>query len=129
MRKGQRVRVLRTGELGSVVDKTLIRKKGEVGVYCRVKLDKTPGLDTWFFADQLGATKEYATIYFEGEKKDGILVGVEIDHEKDRISNLRVASANPDNIFQHQGLHAELARTVVKALREAQKKCPSPSNR
>ncbi len=54
MRKGQRIRVLRTGELGSVVDKTLIRKNGNVRVYCRVKLDKTPDLDTWFFADQLG---------------------------------------------------------------------------
>ena len=129
MRKGQRVRVLRTGELGSVVDKTLIRKKGEVRVYCRVKLDKTPDLDTWFFDDQLGKTKEYATIYFEGEKKNAILVGVEIDHEKNIISNLRVAAANPGDIFEHHGLHVELARTVVKALREEQKKCPSPSIR
>lgn len=128
MRKGQRVRVLRTGELGSVVDKTLIRKKGNVGVYCRVKLDKTPELDTWFFADQLGQTKEYATIYFKGMKKEGILVGVEIDYDKDEISNLRVAAVNPNNICEHHGLHAELARTIVKALRKVQEKCPSQSN-
>ena len=129
MRKGQRVRVLRTGELGTVVDKTLIRKKGNIRVYCRVKLDKTPYLDTWFFDDQLGKTKEYATIYFEGEKKDGILVGVEIDHAKDRISNLRVAAVNPENICEHYGLHVELARTIVKALKQTMNKCPSPSNR
>lgn len=129
MKKSKRVRILRTGEIGTIIDKTLIRKKGYVRLYCRVKLDKTPELDTWFFADQLGQTKEYATIYFKGMKKEGILVGVEIDYDKDEISNLRVAAVNPDNICEHHGLHAELARTIVKALRKVHEKCPSPSNR
>lgn len=57
MKKGTRVRVLRTNELGTIADKQLIRKKGHTKVYCNVRLDKKPEQDAWYFADQLGDTK------------------------------------------------------------------------
>ena len=47
MRKNQRVRILRTGELGTVADKVLIKRQGaqRPQLYCKVSLDKKPGED------------------------------------------------------------------------------------
>lgn len=64
IKKGARIRVLATGEIGTVAEKQLIRKGGETKIYCRVKLDKKPEQDTWYFSDQLGDTKESAFITF-----------------------------------------------------------------
>lgn len=54
LKVGARVRVLATNELGTIADKQLIRKNGQTKVYCKVRLDKSPDQDTWYFADQLG---------------------------------------------------------------------------
>lgn len=122
MRKGQRVRVLRTGELGTVVDKTLIRKKGNVGVYCRVKLDKTPELDTWFFADQLGATKETCTVTFKSNDGREMVMHVETQHEpKAGEQGIKVSleAGNRPCLLEHEGgLHFLLAAMLMKALAE-----------
>lgn len=42
-KKGARVRVLGTNEVGTVAEKHLIRKDGQTKVYCKVVLDKDPG--------------------------------------------------------------------------------------
>ena len=120
MRKGQRVRVLRTGELGTVVDKTLIRKRGNVGVYCRVKLDKTPDLDTWFFADQLGATKETCTVTFKSNDGREMVMHVETQHDVKAFGEdvkINLTAGNRPCIQDHEGgLHFLLAAMLMKAL-------------
>ena len=112
MKKGTRVRVLATGELGTVADKTLIRKDGKVRTYCNVKLDKNPKQDTWFFSDLLGDTKECAFVIFSDQTDKKIIVGVEIDHEQNCICNLKVAGL-PDEPEKHQGLYKYLAATFI----------------
>lgn len=42
-KKGARVRVLGTNEVGTVAEKHLIRKDGQTKAYCKVVLDKAPG--------------------------------------------------------------------------------------
>lgn len=42
MKKGTRVRVLRTNEIGTIAEKQLIRENGQTKVYCNVRLDKSP---------------------------------------------------------------------------------------
>lgn len=120
MRKGQRVRVLRTGDLGTVVDKTLIRKKGNVGVYCRVKLDKTPDLDTWFFADQLGATKETCTVTFKSNDGREMVMHVEMQHDAKGCGEdvkINLTAGNRPCMLEHKGgLHFLLAAMLMKAL-------------
>lgn len=64
IKKGARIRVLATGEIGTVAEKQLIRKEGRTHIYCKVRLDKKPMQDTWYFSDQLGDTKESAFITF-----------------------------------------------------------------
>lgn len=67
LRKGTRIRVLDTGELGTIADKMLIRKDGTVRTYCKVRLDKKPKEDTWYFAERLGGTSATATAIFADE--------------------------------------------------------------
>lgn len=40
--KKQRIRVLKTGELGTVTDQVLMKRDGKPSVYKQVKLDRMP---------------------------------------------------------------------------------------
>lgn len=117
-KKGTRIRVLDTGELGTIADKTLIRKDGKVRTYCKVRLDKKPTQDTWIFADRLGNTKECAFVTFGDDTDRRIIVGVEFDHEQNSVSKMKVKCI-PENINYHQGLYKYLAAIMVKALKES----------
>lgn len=117
MRKGARVRILRTNELGTVADKTLIRMDGKVKTYCKIRLDKKPKEDTWYFAEQLGDTKECAFITFCDNTDKKNIVGVEIDHEKNCVSGLKVKGL-PDEPDKHEGLYKYLAAIFLTAFKE-----------
>ena len=43
MKKGQKVRILRTNQVATIVEVELIRKSGKVHRYCHLKVDKKPG--------------------------------------------------------------------------------------
>ena len=112
-KKGTRIRVLETGELGTIADKTLIRKDGKVRTYCKVRLDKKPTQDTWIFADRLGDTKECAIVTFGDDTDRRIVVGVEFDHEQNSVSKMKVKGI-PEDPDYHQGLYKYLAAIMVK---------------
>lgn len=44
MKKGQKVRILRTNQIATIVEVELIRKSGKVHRYCHLKMDKKAGL-------------------------------------------------------------------------------------
>ena len=52
MKKGQKVRILRTNQVATIVEVELIRKSGKVHRYCHLKVDKKP--DLWFDSSELG---------------------------------------------------------------------------
>lgn len=117
LKSGARVRVLATNELGTIADKQLIRKNGQTKVYCNVRLDKSPDLDTWYFAEKLGDTKECAFVTFEDHTDRRIIVGIEIDYENSCVSALKVKGL-PDDPDKHTGLYRHMAANFLKKVKE-----------
>ena len=120
MKKGSRVRVLRTNELGTIIDKQFIRKNGQTKVYCNVRLDKKPEQDTWYFADQLGDTKECATVTMADEKGRELVIKVTQHYDnvpEEGMMNLVLEAEDGGNLKDHEGgLHFFLAAFLMKAL-------------
>lgn len=120
LKTGTRVRVLATNELGTIADKQFIRENGQTKVYCNVRLDKSPDQDTWYFADQLGDTKERATVTMADERGRNLILKVTqyYDRAPDK-NNMHVELEAEDggNLRDHEGgLHFFLAAFLLKAL-------------
>ena len=119
-KKGARIRVLATGELGTVAEKHLIRKDGQTRVYCKVRLDKSPDQDTWYFADQLGDTKDITTVTFADERgrKLNMIVTQYYDKAPGKNDmNVVLETEDGGNLLDHEGgFHFCLAAMLLKAL-------------
>ena len=103
----QRVRILATGELGTVAEKVFIKRQGgqRPELYCRVWLDKKPKEDRWYWGSQLGETKEYAQATFKAGDQE-VTVRITLDHEKNRMQfNV---TGTPRNLKEHKGLHLQM---------------------
>lgn len=122
LKAGARVRVLATNELGTIADKQLIRKNGQTKVYCKVRLDKSPDQDTWYFADQLGDTKECATVTMADEKGRTLVFNVtqyyDKNPEEDDIKVVLKAGDGSRLLDHRYGFHFNLASLFLKALVE-----------
>lgn len=119
-KKGARVRVLGTNQLGTIADKQLIRKNGQTKVYCNVRLDKRPEQDTWYFADQLGDTKDITTVTFADERgrKLNMIVTQYYDKAPGKNDmNVVLETEDGGNLLEHEGgFHFCLAAMLLKAL-------------
>lgn len=120
LKAGSRVRVLATNEIGTIAEKQLIRENGQTKVYCKVHLDKSPDQDTWYFADQLGDTKECATVTMADERGRNLILKVTqyYDRAPDK-NNMHVELEAEDggNLQDHEGsLHFALTALLFKAL-------------
>lgn len=119
-KKGARVRVLGTNQLGTVAEKHLIRKDGQTRVYCNVRLDKKPDQDTWYFADQLGDTKDITTVTFADERgrKLNMIVTQYYDKAPGKNDmNVVLETEDGGNLLDHEGgFHFCLAAMLLKAL-------------
>lgn len=120
MRKGQRIRILRTGELGTVLEKRLNRIGGTVRVYCRVKLDNSPQVERWLFDDEFGATMETCTVTFkshDGKQMDMIVTQQYDSKEGDDNMKVTLTAGNMLSLKDHEGgLHFLLAAMLMKSL-------------
>lgn len=112
--KRQRVRILATGELGTVTDRVLMKRGGTPMLYYQVKLDSQPNLDRWYWDDQLGDTKERCRVTFENEDGKTVIFDLEQDYERNRLS--MIVSGRPGNLKVHQGLHAQMANDFVDGI-------------
>ena len=112
--KKQRVRILATGELGTVTDRVLMKRSGTPMLYYQVKLDSQPNLDRWYWADQLGDTKERCRVTFEHESGQALIYDFEMDHEKNRVINMTMTGRNPENLMGHRGLHVLMASHMLE---------------
>ena len=113
---GQRVRVLATGELGTVTDRVLMPgcRDGRARPYVQVRLDNRPGLDRWFWPDQLGGTRERCRATFEAEDGQVLTLELTMDHERKRLS--MDLSGRPENLKEHRGLHAALINEFMDGI-------------
>ena len=112
--KKQRVRILATGELGTVTDRVLMKRSGTPMLYYQVKLDSQPNLDRWYWADQLGDTRERCRVTFENEDGQMATFDFERDYEREVLS--MNVSGRPGNLKEHEGLHATLINDFVNGI-------------
>ena len=111
----QRVRILATGELGTVIEKVFIKRNGkqQPELYCNVALDKKPGEERWFWASELDETKEVANAVFTAGNSE-MRVYVILDHEAQTMKfNI---TGTPENLKEHNGLHAMMAAAMITHL-------------
>lgn len=122
MKKGTRVRVLQTNEIGTIADKQLIRKGGETKIYCRVKLDKNPKQDTWYFADQLIDTIVKAEVSIKASDCSTATFSVKFDTDNKNISldHIRSISENK-NIPIDKSLSTWITVWLFRGIRETLK--------
>lgn len=104
----QRVRILATNELGTVIEKVLIKRPGEQHPqpYCNVALDNKPGVERWYFAKELGDPVERATVTISCGKQS---VRLRIDHDHQKGVNEIDMTGAPKNLKEHHGLHMIIA--------------------
>lgn len=115
--KQQRVRVLQTGELGTVTDQVLMKRGNKPMVYKQVRLDSKPHLDRWYWADQLGAVRETCRITLTGGNGTELYIKVTHDYEKYGSYEFE-ASGKPANLKEHDrhGLPFLLTGALLKGL-------------
>ena len=75
MKKGQKVRILRTNQVATIVEVELIRKSGKVHRYCHLKVDKKP--DLWLDSSELGGLVERCRITFHDDRGQELYFDVE----------------------------------------------------
>ena len=115
--KQQRIRVLKTGELGTVTDQVLMKRGGKPMVYKQVRLDNHPHLDRWYWADELGGTRETCRITLSGG--DGTELYLKVTHDYEGYGSYTFyASGKPQNLKEHdlRGLPFLLTGAMLKGL-------------
>jgi len=112
MRKGQKVRILRTNEIATIVDIEFIKKGGKVHRYCQLKTDKKS--DLWLDASELGGMMEHCRITFRNESGQELFLNVERDYRKENLT-LNITGRNPENLIEHHGIHVLMATLFMES--------------
>lgn len=116
MRKGQKVRILRTNEIATIIEIELIKKGGKVRRYCHLKTDKNP--DLWLDSEELGGMVERATITFRNEDNGQELsLNVNRDYRKEVLS-MKMIGRDPENLKEHHGIHVLMATLFLESFKE-----------
>lgn len=114
MKKGQKVRILRTNQIATIVDVELIRKGGKVHRYCHLKVDNKP--DLWLDASELGGPVERCRITFHDDRGQELRIDVERDYRKENLS-MTLTGQNPENIKEHHGINILMAEMFCYGLK------------
>lgn len=116
MKKGQKVRILRTNQIATIADIELIKKGGKVHRYCHLKTDKQP--DLWMDASELGGLTERCTVVFRNEENGQELhINVTRDYRNERMA-IKIIGHQPENLKEHHGIHVMLGRCLVDGIRD-----------
>ncbi len=114
MKKGQKVRILRTNQIATIVDVELIRKGGKVHRYCHLKVDNKP--DLWLDASELGGLVEKCRITFHDDRGQELYFDVERDYRKENL-NITLTGKNPENLKEHHGINVLMAGLLLKGMK------------
>ena len=113
-KKGQKVRILRTNEIATIVEVELIRKGGKVHRYCHLKVDNKP--DLWLDASELGGLVEKCRITFHDDRGQELYFDVERDYRKENLS-MTLTGKHPENLKEHHGINIVMAEMLLKGLK------------
>lgn len=114
MKKGQKVRILRTNQIATIVEVELIRKSGKVHRYCHLKMDKKP--DLWMDASELGGLVERCRITFHDDRGQELYFDVERDYRKENLS-VTLTRKNPENLKEHHGINIMMAEMLCRGFK------------
>lgn len=116
MKKGQKVRILRTNQIATIVEVELIRKGGKVHRYCHLKVDKKP--DLWLDSSELGGMKETEIITFKSESGKEAMVTLTMYYDTGK-SKVNISAVKPDSLMQHidGGAHGLCVLGLIKGLK------------
>ena len=112
--KKQRVRVLETGQLGTVTDQQLSPRDGQLHRYMQVKLDGQPHLDRWFWDYQLGDMKERCRVTLEDDTNT-YRMDITRNHENGDY-DIHIHSKRDDNTKHVGDLSFRLVRLMLEAM-------------
>lgn len=115
IKRGQKVRILRTNEIATIADIELIKKDGKVHRYCHLKTDKKP--DLWLDASELGGMVEHCRISFQNENGQELILDVNRDYRKEVLS-MKMNGCNPENLKEHHGIHVLMATVFLNSFKE-----------
>lgn len=115
MKKGQKVRILRTNEIATVTDIEFIKKGGKVHRYCQLKTDKKS--DLWLDASELGGMVESCRITFQNENGQKLILNVDRDYRKEVLS-MKMSGRDPENLKEHHGIHVLMANLFLESFTE-----------
>ena len=101
MKKGQKVRILRTNQIATIIEVELIRKGGKVHRYCHLKVDKKP--DLWLDSSERGSGLEHCKSTIQGENGQAIHVDFCQNYADDKLE-IDITGC-PENLKEHKGLH------------------------
>ena len=101
MKKGQKVRILRTNQVATIVEVELICKGGKVHRYCHLKVDNKP--DLWLDSSELGGLVERCRITFHDDRGQELYFDVERDYGKENLS--MTLTGRPENLKEHHGIN------------------------
>lgn len=110
----QRVRVLETGQMGTVTDQQLMKRDGVLHRYMQVRLDKQPHLDRWFWDDQVGGTKETCRVTLEDDTNT-YRMDITRNHENGDY-DIHIHSKRDDNTKHVGDLSFRLVRLMLEAM-------------
>lgn len=119
MKKGQKVRILRTNEIATIVEVELIRKGGKVHRYCHLKTSKQG--DLWLDASELGGMVEHCHITFRSDDGQEIILDVERDYKKEQL-HMRMAGRHPENLKEHHGINVLMAGLFLEGFKNQNKR-------
>lgn len=114
MKKGQKVRILRTNQIATIVEVELIRKSGKVHRYCHLKMDKKP--DLWMDASELGGLVERCRITFHDDRGQELYFDVERDYRKENLS-VTLTGKNPENLKEHHEINIMMAEMLCRGFK------------
>ena len=114
MKKGQKVRILRTNQIATIVEVELIRKSGKVHRYCHLKMDKKR--DLWMDASELGGLVERCRITFHDDRGQELYFDVERDYRKENLS-VTLTGKNPENLKEHHGINIIMAEMLCRGFK------------
>ena len=115
MRRGQKVRILRTNEIATIADIEFIKKGGKVHRYCHLKTDKKS--DLWLDASELGGMVESCRITFQNENGQKLILNVDRDYRKEVLS-MKMSGRDPENLKEHHGIHVLMATLFLESFKE-----------
>ena len=109
--------MLKTGELGTVADRELIRRGGRVSQYVQVRLDSRPTEDRWYKAEELGEPRQKCRVTFD-DGRQRLFLDVDYDYERNGNNTHIEIIGLPENLSKHNipNLNLHLLGMLLKSM-------------